>query len=356
MRSEQTVFLSNNVPVRLSYTIVFLGLAFVGWLDLTTLLLTGLFTIFALRQFCFGGRKWLAILLGAILLATFVSGFYLFLRTAVTEVPQIARHSIPVVIEYAEKLGIDPWFADFAELKSKALEFAMDKLHNIGKYTQFILVHLVTFIIGLVIAVGAFINSRSPDDPEPVAVRNNLYDRTFAELMARANTFYLSFATVLGAQIIISSINSSLTGIFLFWNHYPFAMVITGLTFVFGLMPIVGNLLSNTIIISVGLTISPQMALWALFFLVFIHKLEFFLNSKIIGDRIKNPMWLTLLGLLLGEKLMGIPGMILAPVLLHYIKVEASRNTLEDDVEPPVGDKGGGDSSEQTTGKIGYNS
>jgi len=72
------------------------------------------------------------------------------------------------------------------------------------------------------------------------------------------------------------------------------------------------------------------MAFIALIFLVVIHKLEYFLNSKIIGDRIKNPMWLTLLGLVLGEKLMGIPGMILAPVVLHYIKVEASRNKVSD--------------------------
>lgn len=337
MRSDQPILLSSNIPVRLSYTIIFLSLAFVGWLDLTTLLLTGLFTIFALRQFCYGGRKWLALLLGTILLGAFGTGFYLFLRTAVTEVPEIARHSIPVVIEYAEKLGVDPTFATFAELKSKAMEFAMDKLHNIGKYTQFILVHLVTFIIGLVIAVGAFINSRPPgDDQEPVHVRNNLYDQTFAELMARANTFYMSFATVLGAQIIISSINTALTCVFLFWNHYPYAMVIAGLTFVFGLMPIIGNLISNTIIVSVGLTISPHMAVWALVFLVSIHKLEFFLNSKIIGSRIKNPMWLTLLGLLIGEKIMGIPGMILAPVLLHYIKVEASNSTLQDDQTPIV--------------------
>ena len=113
-------------------------------------------------------------------------------------------------------------------------------------------------------------------------------------------------------------------------------MVIAGLTFVFGLMPIIGNLISNTIIVSVGLTISPHMAVWALVFLVSIHKLEFFLNSKIIGSRIKNPMWLTLLGLLLGEKLMGIPGMILAPVLLHYIKVEASNSTLQDDQTPTI--------------------
>jgi predicted PurR-regulated permease PerM len=34
---------------------------------------------------------------------------------------------------------------------------------------------------------------------------------------------------------------------------------------------------------------------------------------------------LTLLALILGERLMGIPGMILAPVILHYIKVETSK-------------------------------
>ena len=45
-------------------------------------------------------------------------------------------------------------------------------------------------------------------------------------------------------------------------------------------------------------------------------------------------MWLTLLGIVVGEKLMGIPGMILAPVVLHYIKVEASRNKLAETPSP----------------------
>ena len=97
------------------------------------------------------------------------------------------------------------------------------------------------------------------------------------------------------------------------------------LTFLCGLLPIIGNVISNTLIVFVAFTISPPMALVSLVFLVVIHKLEYFLNSKIIGDRIKNPMWLTLLGIVLGEKLMGIPGMILAPVVLHYIKIEASK-------------------------------
>ncbi|MCK9295632.1 MAG: AI-2E family transporter [Desulfobulbaceae bacterium] len=330
VKYDQTIFFSRDIPVRLSYGIIFLALAFVGWLHMTTLMLTCLFAIFALRKFCYGDRKWLSIFLCALLLAGFGYGFYLFFRNAVIELPEIARHSIPVVLEYAEKLGIDPRFANFADLKGKALEFAMDKLENIGKYTQFILVHFINFIIGLVIAVGIFLSSRPPAGEELAATRNNLYDRTFAELMERSHTFYASFATVMGAQLIISFINFLLTLVFLLWNDYPFAMVLSGLTFVFGLMPIVGNLLSNSLILSVGLTISPRTALWALIFLVTIHKLEFFLNSKIIGNRIKNPMWLTLLGLILGEKLMGIPGMILAPVMLHYIKVEASRGTLPD--------------------------
>jgi predicted PurR-regulated permease PerM len=147
-------------------------------------------------------------------------------------------------------------------------------------------------------------------------------------LSQRFQTFFRSFAKVIGAQIIVSTINTVLTGAFLLWNGYPYVAVITTLTFLCGLLPIVGNVLSNTLIVFVGFTISPRMALEALIFLMLIHKLEYFLNSKIVGDRIRNPMWLTLIGLVLGEKLMGVPGMILAPVVLHYIKVEASQNKV----------------------------
>jgi predicted PurR-regulated permease PerM len=58
---------------------------------------------------------------------------------------------------------------------------------------------------------------------------------------------------------------------------------------------------------------------------VVVHKLEYFLNSKIIGARIRNPIWLTLFGLIVGEKLMGVPGMILSPVVLNYLRVEMSK-------------------------------
>ena len=85
---------------------------------------------------------------------------------------------------------------------------------------------------------------------------------------------------------------------------------------------VIGNLVSNTIIVFVALTVSLKLAIGALVFLVLIHKLEYFLNSKIIGSRIRNPVWLTLIALIIGERLMGIPGLILAPVVLNYLRVE----------------------------------
>ena len=136
----------------------------------------------------------------------------------------------------------------------------------------------------------------------------------------------------MGAQLIISVVNTVLTGIFVLAVQLPYAPVVIGMTFLCGLLPVVGNLISNTIVVMIGFTISPKMALTALVFLVVVHKLEYFLNSKIVGWRIRNPLWLTLLGLIIGERLLGVPGMILAPVVLHYVKREASKRMARQEV------------------------
>ena len=225
----------------------------------------------------------------------------------------------------------------------KALDLGTS-MHNqhIGVYAREATLQLAMLIIGLVVAVSLFFNAKWEVEDEPDAVKDSLYATVVRELVVRFEIFYASFARVIGAQIVISILNTALTSGFLIWNGYPYAPVIIVLTFLCGLLPIIGNLMSNTLIVAVGFTISPRMAFIALIFLVVIHKLEYFLNSKIIGDRIKNPMWLTLIGLVIGEKLMGIPGMIFAPVVLHYLKVEASRNKAQETApetnvpQPPV--------------------
>ena len=199
---------------------------------------------------------------------------------------------------------------------------------SLGQVAKRALFEIAQLLIGLVAAASLFLNPKWGFDQDAMATQDSHYTTVVRELSLRGATFFKSFSTVMSAQIIISAINTTLTAGFVMINGFPHAVVIIVLTFLCGMLPIIGNLISNTLIVGVAFTVSPKMAIIALIYLVVIHKLEYFLNSKIIGDRIKNPMWLTLIGIVLGEKLMGIPGMILAPIVLHYIKVEASKNKV----------------------------
>lgn len=314
---------------RISYGIMAVLLVLIAWLDLGVLVLTALFGYFALRQFSFGRSNLLGVVIYVIAVTVIAYGLIHFSRQAYKTLPEIAGKTIPAVVEFAEKQDIELPFTDYASLKTVAMAEVKEKVANVGRYARAAAFHIALVIIGLVVAVSMFLSAKwGTEDPQ--TARDSLYATVVRELEIRFRTFYGSFAKVIGAQIVISTINTGLTAVFLMWNGFQYSAVLLALTFLCGLLPIIGNILSNTLIVAVGFTISPRMALFALIFLVVIHKLEYFLNSKIIGDRIKNPMWLTLVGLVLGEKLMGIPGMIIAPVVLHYIKVEASRKKMTD--------------------------
>lgn len=316
-------------PRRISYFFVASLLLLIGGLHMTTLLLTTLFSYFTLRQFSFGRSKGLGVVLFAVVVVGATYGLYFFSKQAYVTFPRITETTIPAVVNYAESKGIELPFTDYASLRQIALTEARERFANIGRYARdagFVLVYVV---IGIVVALSLFINARLGVEDDPNTRRDSLYAITAREIAMRFVTFYHSFAVVMGAQIIISIVNTTLTAIFLVWAGFPYAPVLVACTFLCGLLPIIGNIFSNTLITGVAFTISPRMAFIALIFLITIHKLEYFLNSKIIGDRIRNPMWLTLLGLLLGEKLLGIPGMILAPIVLHYIKIEASQARAE---------------------------
>ncbi len=327
-----------NKSKRISYVIIAVLLVLIAWLHLGTLMLTAVFGYFALERFSFGRSKFLGVAIYLVAVAGIAYGLFFFSRQAYKTLPEIADRTIPAVVGFAEKQGIELPFTDYASLREVALQEVKERIANLGRYAREAFFQFALLIIGLVLALSLYLNTRWGADDDSQGSQDSLYATIVRELVVRFETFYASFAKVIGAQIIISVINTALTAIFLIWNGFPYTTVIIVLTFLCGLLPIIGNIVSNTLIVGVAFTMpdGPRMALFALIFLIVIHKLEYFLNSKIIGDRIKSPMWLTLIGIVLGEKLMGIPGMILAPVVLHYIKVEASRNKFAEAALKPV--------------------
>jgi len=320
----------NKTAARVSYWFILGIIVLVGWSHLATPLLTILFAYLALTKLDFFNRfgKWPAVLLFLILLAGVLYGLGWVINQAVQNtLPDIADRAIPLLIDWAKKHNIELPFTDFDSLKDVASETVKNQVHYLGsvaKIARGATAQFAFLLIGVVVSVSIFLNPRIELDRRPNAPPRNFYSSCCDQIAARFATFYGSFATVMGAQIIISAINTLFTTIFVLIVQLRHGPAVIGLTFLCGLLPVVGNLVSNSMIVGIAFIDSPKTALAALVFLVFIHKLEYFLNGKIIGQRIHNPLWLTLLALVLGEKLMGVPGMILAPVVLHYIKVETS--------------------------------
>jgi predicted PurR-regulated permease PerM len=153
-------------------------------------------------------------------------------------------------------------------------------------------------------------------------------------LCERANRLGEAFRRVVFAQVRISALNALLTWIYLalilpaFGVQLPFVKTMVLVTFVVGLLPVLGNLISNTIIVIISLSHSLYVAAGSLAFLVVIHKLEYFVNARIIGGQIKARAWELLIAMLAMEAAFGVPGVIAAPVFYAYIKKELSDRNL----------------------------
>jgi predicted PurR-regulated permease PerM len=154
-------------------------------------------------------------------------------------------------------------------------------------------------------------------------------ERPLAHALAeRARRLADAFRRIVFAQVRISAINTCFTALYLavalplLGIHLPFASTLIAITFVVGLLPVVGNLVSNSIIVVVSLAHSPQVAIASLVFLVVIHKLEYFLNARIVGSRIAAQAWELLLAMLVMEAAFGIPGVVAAPIYYAYLKRE----------------------------------
>lgn len=160
------------------------------------------------------------------------------------------------------------------------------------------------------------------------------YKPLTAALHARVINLHDAFRRIVFAQVRIAGINAALTGIYLAillplaGIHLPLTKSMIAITFFAGLLPVIGNLISNSVIVIVSSSHSPATAAGSLLFLIVIHKLEYFLNAKIIGSHINARAWELLTAMLTMEALFGLPGLVAAPVFYAYAKKELSDRGL----------------------------
>jgi predicted PurR-regulated permease PerM len=246
-------------------------------------------------------------------------GSFAALLAKMAEIIETSRSTLPA------------WLADLLPRDGEALrerashwlrEHAAE-LQLIGKETGHMLAHV---LIGMVI--GGMVSLRegaASGTSGPLAL-------ALAERIFRLGE---AFRRVVFAQVRISALNTLFTALYLgallplFGVHLPLTKTMIVVTFLAGLLPVVGNLISNSVIFVVSLAHSPGVAISSLAFLVVIHKLEYFLNARIVGAQIRASAWELLTAMLVMESCFGLAGLVAAPICYAWLKDElASRHLI----------------------------
>ena len=312
------------------------GIALVGVLLLHLLvpLLVGLLvyqlvlsiTPFAQRYFNTKLAKMLVVGLFAVAVIAAITGAVFglisFFKSDIENLPKLLA-KISDILDRV-RVGIPAFMAaylpdDIADLQQRALEWLrahVAELQMMGTHT---LLTIAESLIAMVIGVVLSLREVDPHNaPGPLAIA----------LTERAERFGLAFRNVALSQLWISLLNTTFTAIYLviglhlFGVHLPLTKTMIAITFIVGLLPIIGNLTSNTIVVVVSLAHSPAVAVASLAFLIVIHKLEYFLGARIVGSRIKSQIWELLIAMMAMEALFGVPGLVAAPIFYAYLKSE----------------------------------
>ncbi|HZQ62410.1 MAG TPA: AI-2E family transporter [Casimicrobiaceae bacterium] len=208
---------------------------------------------------------------------------------------------------------------DSESLKAETAAWLRTHASAIGLIGRHAAEGVVHVIIGMVIGGLVALREALPEKEHgPLAIA----------LMTRASRLATAFGNIVFAQVRIAAINTAFTALYvlvalpLLGIHLPLKNTLVAITFIAGLLPVFGNLISNTFIVIASLSISPQLAIASLVFLVLIHKMEYFLNARIVGGRINASAWELLIAMLVMEAIFGLAGLIAAPVYYAYLKDE----------------------------------
>jgi len=198
----------------------------------------------------------------------------------------------------------------------------VQKISVVGIESFKIFAHI---LLGMVVGGMAAVHHFMEHDSAPPFI---------SALRSRLRNLATAFDKVVFAQVKISALNTCLTALYLlvalplFGVQLPMASILVLLTFAVGMLPVVGNLVSNTVIVVISLGVAPGVGIASLLFLVLIHKAEYFMNARIVGHEVQATAWELLTAMLLLEAVFGIPGLVAAPVVYAWLKAEVKEQRM----------------------------
>ncbi|UDG82515.1 AI-2E family transporter [Candidatus Vallotia cooleyia] len=211
-----------------------------------------------------------------------------------------------------------------AEIEAKITALLHSHAPQIRAGGKTVIHSIAHVLLGIILGAVVTISAKHCSKRAPLA----------AALATRISRFAEAFQRIVFAQVKISAVNTLLTSIYLlialpiFHFQLPLSKTLVIFTFVVGLLPVIGNLVSNTIIVTISLASGIGVAISSLAFLIIIHKMEYLLNARIVGSEIDAQAWEPIIAMVVMEAAFGLLGIIAAPIFYAYIKRELTLSKL----------------------------
>ena len=241
-----------------------------------------------------------------------------FARLAISRAPMIVQSLIPKLKGIAGQWNISLPFENLDELRILIANSAKDNLHQLTRTSSLLTSGFLHIALAIFTAVACFWSQSAV-----VTEKKSDFSSALGEEMTHRMTLFMAgFKKAFGAQFIVSLINTGFVSFLLLFLHIPYVRFLITATFILSFIPVIGGLVINLSILAAAWTVSSKTVLIAFAALAIFHHVLYLIQGQVIGEQMKIPAWQVLLGLILGEAVLGIAGMVLAPAVICYLREE----------------------------------
>lgn len=227
----------------------------------------------------------------------------------------LANDSQNNIIEKLSFLGIN----NIDELYKKFIDYINNNLVIVSGSAIVLFKVLIGFILGFVFHFSTI--EHKQEETLEAAIIN--------DLTKYGNKIFIAFRNIIEIQIIVAILNTCIIsilslGFYLSGETLPFWYIIIPMTTILSLIPVVGNLLINLMLVLCTIQISLTYVLIGVGSFLIAHKLELIVIGQKIKQKIDISFILVLLSMLLGELLFhSMSGMLLGMVIMLSLSLIA---------------------------------
>lgn len=259
-------------------------------------------------------KKGYAFILSLISIGLIFYALYSSFKMMGQDLGKLIETSQPLILDAMSKFGLEQNIKTVTDFYQIIVDFMKA---NVG-FITFSATLIIKVIIGIILGIVVHFSMIEIQDTRTV------WGSSVNIINEQCQIIYKSFRDVMSIQILISLMNTTIISIlalgitYIFYGEFlPYWYVIIPLTAILSLVPVVGNILINIVLVLSTIQISTVFVLVGLGLFLIIHKLELIVIGNKMNEKVNVPFIIILFSMVLGELLFhSMSGMMLGMIIM----------------------------------------